>query len=266
MNPVLLNIGKIEIRWYSFLLIVGIIISYLLINKEGKKFDLSSDFIFNMLFWTLLIGFIGARLYYIVFNFHLYRHNLSDIFKVWQGGLAIHGGIIFGMVTIFLYCKKHKVSTLKVLDIVSVPLILAQAIGRWGNFFNSEAYGAATTLKHLQSLPIPKFVIEGMNIGGIYYTPTFFYESVWCVIGFLILLIVRRFRHIKTGQIASIYLMWYSLGRFFIETSRTDSLMIFGYKTAQITSIILFLAGLVLFIIKSRKSKFEDLYNEKSNI
>ncbi|NLA33079.1 MAG: prolipoprotein diacylglyceryl transferase [Mollicutes bacterium] len=266
MNPVFFRLGSFEIRWYSLLLIVGIVLSFFIVSKEAKKFGMNNDFVFNMLFWTIIFGFLGARLYYVVFNFHLYRNNLSDIFKVWQGGLAIHGGILFGIATLFLYCKRYKVNTLRILDISAVPLILAQAIGRWGNFFNSEAYGSATTLKHLQSLPIPKFVIDGMNIGGIYYTPTFFYESVWCIVGFLILLVVRRFRHIKIGQVTAIYLMWYSFGRFFIEISRTDSLMFFGYKTAQITSVFLFVAGLILFIYKAKKSKFADLYNDETNI
>ncbi len=263
MNPVLFNLGRFELRWYSLFLMIGIILSYIIVHKEAKKFGFNSDFIFNMLFWAVVFGFLGARLYYVVFNFHLYRHNLSDVFKIWEGGLAIHGGIIFGVGALFIYCKKHKVNVLRILDIGAVPLILAQAIGRWGNFFNSEAHGAATTLKHLQSLPIPNFVIEGMNIGGIYYTPTFFYESVWCLLGFIILLIIRRFKHIKIGQISAVYLMWYSFGRFFIEISRTDSLMFFGYKTAQITSVILFILGLVLFIYKAQKGKFVDLYNEE---
>ena len=152
------------------------------------------------------------------------------------------------------------------LDIVCVPLILAQAIGRWGNFFNGEAYGAATTLAHLQSMHIPEFVINGMNINGIYYTPTFFYESMLCIIGFIILMIVKHFKHIKVGQIAGAYLIWYGIIRFIIEASRTDSLIFLGFKMAQIVSVIMIVIGIVLVIRQSHKSRFEDLYNDTTNI
>lgn len=263
MNPVIFSIGNFELKWYSTLILIGIIISFIMIIKEAKKFNINQDVIFNILFWTVVFGLLGARLYYVIFNFHLYTNNVVDILKVWKGGLAIHGGIFAGILVITYYSKKYNIKLLRLLDIASVPLILAQAIGRWGNFFNQEAFGAPTTLKHLQSLNIPKFIIDGMHINGIYYTPTFFYESLWCLIGFVILLIVRKLRFIKVGQIASIYLMWYSIGRFFIEASRTDSLMFMGFKIAQIVSVILFIIGLVIFITQIRKSKFEGLYNEE---
>ena len=114
--------------------------------------------------------------------------------KIWEGGLAIHGGLIAGLLVILLYCKKYKVRAIRMFDFIVPALLLAQAIGRWGNFFNSEAHGPATTLAHLQSLHIPSFIIEGMKIDGIYYTPTFLYESIWCLIGFIVILIVRRLK------------------------------------------------------------------------
>jgi len=211
MDPILVSIGPIDIKWYSMLIIIGILISYYIIIKEAKKFEINSDYIFNMIFWTIIFGFIGARLYYIVFNFHLYRNNLIDILKIWEGGLAIHGGILFGVVVLAFYSKKYKLYLLRTTDFIAVPLILAQAIGRWGNFFNSEAFGSPTTLKHLQSLPIPQFVVDGMKIGGIYYTPTFFYESMWCLLGFLVLLIIRRLRNVKVGQTTALYIIWYGI-------------------------------------------------------
>lgn len=267
MNSVLVSIGSIEIRWYSILILIGIILAYFFILKETKRFKISSDFVFNMLFWTIIFGFIGARLYFIVFNFHLYRNNLSDIFKVWEGGLAIHGGILFGILVIIYYSKRYNISLLRLLDIVSVPLLLAQSIGRWGNFFNQEAFGRATTLSHLKSISIlPQFVIDGMKIEGIYYTPTFYYESLWCLFGFIVLLIIRRFKFIKIGQIAAFYMIWYGIGRFFIEASRTDSLMFMGYKVAQLVSVGLLITGLAIFIIQSRKSKFDALYNDQNQI
>ena len=146
-----------------------------------------------------------------------------------------------------------------------VPLLLAQAIGRWGNFFNSEAHGAATTYYHLKELHIPEKIIEGMKISNVYYHPTFYYESLYCLIGFIILLFVRRYRYLKKGQLTSLYLMYYSIGRFFIEALRTDSLMLGAFKVAQLVSVALFVVGLIAFMILGRKGKFEDLYNEEQN-
>ena len=264
MNPVLISIGPLEIRWYSILILAAVLIGISLFMKEGKKFNISKDFLFNLAFWTIVFGILGARLYYVIFNWSEYANDLLSIFKIWNGGLAIHGGLIFGFITMFVYCKKYKVDLFKITDMAVVPVILGQAIGRWGNFFNSEAHGAVTSLTRLQELHIPNFIIEGMEIGGLYYHPTFFYESLWCLIGFIILLIVRRIKYLKVGQLTCIYLMWYSFGRFFIESMRTDSLMLGGFKAAQILSIILFVGALLYLMILSRKGKFEDLYNTES--
>jgi len=264
MNPVLVSVGPLEIKWYSALILVAVIIGIALFLKEGKKFNISSDFMFNLAFWTIVFGIIGARLYYVLFNFSDYSKNLLSIFEIWNGGLAIHGGLIAGFITMFVYCKKYNVNLFKMTDMIVVPVLLGQAIGRWGNFFNGEAHGAVTSLSHLKELHIPNFVIEGMEIGGLYYHPTFFYESLWCILGFIILLIVRRLKYLKVGQLTCIYLMWYSFGRFFIESMRTDSLMLGGFKAAQILSVVLFVGALIALMIISRKGKFEDLYNSES--
>jgi phosphatidylglycerol:prolipoprotein diacylglycerol transferase len=263
MNPVMFTFGKFEIRWYSVLILIGVLLAYELAAFEGKKYKAPKDFMFNLTFWTVIFGLIGARLYYVVFNWQLYSHDLTSIFKFWEGGLAIHGGIFAGLITMYLYCKKYKVRLLKITDIAVPSLLIAQAIGRWGNFFNSEAHGAATTLAELkESKIIPEFVINGMNINGIYYVPTFYYESLWCLLGFVIVLIIRNRKKTKLGTLTAFYLMWYSFGRFFIEGSRTDSLMIFGLKAAQIVSVLLFIIGLVIIMINSRKSAFDDNYQE----
>ena len=186
--------------------------------------------------------------------------NLLEIFAIWNGGLAIHGGIIAGLLFIIYYCKKNKVNILEILDIIVVGLIIAQAIGRWGNFFNSEAYGPITTAEHLSSLGIPNFVINGMYILGEYRQPTFFYESVWCVFGFCAMLLVRNYKYLKIGQLTSFYLIWYGIIRFIIEGMRTDSLMLGPIKMAQIVSIVFIISGIILFI-KVRKSGQENLYN-----
>lgn len=262
MDSIMFSIFGIDIRWYSLLILIGIVIGVLLLEREAKKFKYPKDLIFNMCFWTIIIGIIGARLYYVLFNFSYYKSNLLEIFAVWNGGLAIHGGLIAGAITVIFFAKKYHLIFLKLLDMAAPSLILAQAIGRWGNFFNGEAHGIATTYTHLQELLVPEFIIKGMNIGGIYYLPTFYFESLWCLLGFIVLLIIRRRKYIKIGATTCIYLMWYSLGRIFIEAWRTDSLMLGGFKVAQIISIILFLTGLVYLIYLSRKGKYENLYND----
>lgn len=263
MNPVLLQIGSVEIRWYSILIFIAVALGFILAIVEAKKFKISGDYMFNMLFWVVIAGLIGARLYYVFFNWSYYQADPISILKFWEGGLAIHGGILGGFLALVLYCKKYGVRVFKMTDIISVPLLLGQAIGRWGNFFNGEAHGVATTLAHLQELHIPNFIIEGMEIGGIYYQPTFLYESLWCLLGVIVLLIVRRLKYLKVGQLTCIYFMWYGVGRFFIESMRTDSLMFGGFRVAQVVSIVLFVVSLIAFMILSRKGRFEDLYHEE---
>ena len=262
MDPIMFSIFGIDIYWYSVFILIGIIIGMILLEKEAKKFKYPPDLIFNICFWAIIIGIIGARLYYCLFNFSYYKNNLLEIFAIWNGGLAIHGGLIAGLLTVIFLAKKHHLNFLKLLDMAIPSLILAQAIGRWGNFFISEAHGIATTYTQLKDLLIPEFIIEGMELGGIYYLPTFYFESLWCLLGFIILLIIRKLKYIKIGATTCIYLIWYSLGRFFIEAWRTDSLMLGGFKVAQIISIIMFITGLTYLIILSRKGKYENLYND----
>lgn len=263
MNPIMFSVGSIDVRWYSVLILLGALIGIAILLKEAKRFDISSDFIVNLSFYTLLFGIIGARLYYVLFNFEMYKDDLISILKIWNGGLAIHGGLIAGFIAIIIYCKKYNIRFLKVMDMAAPGVIIAQAIGRWGNFFNSEAHGAVTTLMTLKNVLIPDFIIKGMNIGGFYYHPTFYYESLWCIAGFILLIILRRRKYLKVGQLTCIYFMWYSFGRFFIESLRTDSLMLGGFKVAQLVSVLIFLIALGTIMIISRKGKFEDLYNEE---
>ena len=264
MNRYIFTIGNFKLEWYSALIIVGAMIGISMVLKEAKRYKYSTDYIFNMLFWAIIFGIIGARVYYVLFNLELYN-SFWDACKIWEGGLAIHGGLIAGILVILLYSKKYNVRAIRIFDFLAPAMILAQAIGRWGNFFNMEAHGPATTLAHLQSLHIPEFIINGMIINDTYYTPTFLYESIWCLIGFIILLIVRRLKITKVGQPFAVYLMWYGLGRFIIESMRTDSLMLGGFKVAQIISVLMILFGLIIIMITSRKGRYEDLYDQDEN-
>ena len=225
-----IDLGFITIHYYSIMIIIAILLGGKLAIMEGKKWNVPEDFMFNLLFLTILFGIIGARLYYVLFNLDYYSNNLLEIFMIWHGGLAIHGGIIFGLLTIIIYTFKYKARTFRILDIIVVSLILAQAIGRWGNFFNGEAHGPETTLSYLEGLYLPDFIINGMHINGAYYIPTFLYESLWCVLGFIVLLIFRRLKTTKIGQVTALYLVWYGVGRFIIESMRTDSLIFMNFK------------------------------------
>ncbi len=265
MNPVLFKIGNVEIMWYSVLLLIAVIVGISWFLKEGKKHNYPQDFLFNLCFWAIIFGFIGARAYYVIFNWSQYVHDPISIFKIWEGGLAIHGGLLAGFITIVVYCKKYKVRLFKIVDMAVPGIILAQAIGRWGNFFNGEAHGGVVLRSTLESFHIPDFIIDGMNINGIYYHPTFLYESLWCLLGFIILVLLRHYKYLKVGGLTAFYLIWYSVGRFFIESMRTDSLMLGGFKVAQIVSFVLFIIAILSLMVLSRKGKFEDLYSEPNH-
>lgn len=248
MNSEIIKIGFLSIKWYSVLILSAFIIGYLLVIKRCRKIGIGTANITDICINTIIISLIGARIYYCLFNLDYYSSTPLDIFKVWEGGLAIHGGIIAGAIYLIFATKKRNINLLEFLDIITPALVLGQAIGRWGNFFNQEAFGPATTLDTLQNLHIPKFVIDGMYIDGSYHHPTFFYESIGCLIIFIILIIIRNNKHIKNGQVTGIYLIGYGIIRYFIESLRQDSLMLFDLKVAQMVSIIMFLIGLVLLI------------------
>ncbi len=266
MNRVALDLGFIQIYWYSITMLLGVTLGGLLAYLELKRLKIDLEYYMNMIFYVIIFGFLGARLYYVLFNLDYYLLNPSEILAIWNGGLAIHGAILAGVLTIILYSKKHKKSKeeiFKYLDVATLGIILGQIIGRWGNFFNQEAHGGITTKLFLEKLYIPNFIIEGMTINGIIYQPTFFYESFLNLIGLIILLIMRKNKKLKNGMLVSFYLIWYSVVRFFIESMRTDSLMLGSLKMAQVISIILFITGLGLFIICFKHNQPYNIDNDK---
>ena len=264
MDRVALELGPIQIYWYSIFIFLGLLTASILIFKEARKRNIDEDFLINLIFNTIIIGLIGARVYYVLFNIPYYASNPIEILAVWNGGLAIHGGIFAALAFILIYCKKKNINSLQLLDIIVVGLIIAQAIGRWGNFFNSEAYGQVTTYAELKAQQIPTFIINGMYILGEYRQPTFFYESTWCFAGFLAMLIIRKYKYLKRGQLTGFYLFWYGPGRLLIESLRTDSLMLGPIKIAQVVSIVFIITGIVLFFYNLIKSTPTDkrLYTE----
>lgn len=254
MNRTILSIGNFHIYWYSVLIATGIIIGLYLLMKEASKQNISKDTIIDIAFDTIIWGIIGARIYYVIFNIKPYLSNPISILYVWEGGLAIYGGIIGGLITLAYQTKKKNIALGKLTDMIVPSLILAQAIGRWGNFFNQEAHGGIVTLEFLKKIHIPNFIIKGMYINGNYYHPTFFYESLWCLLGFILLIIIRRLlKNSKDGTLTFIYLIWYGIGRFFIEGLRTDSLYLGIFRISQIVSIVIIIIGIIGLIYNKRK-------------
>lgn len=253
MDRVFISIGNFNIYWYSVLIVISIIIGMYFSLKDAKKNGLGKEFLYDLIFYLIPVAIVGARLYYVIFNFSLFRDDLLSIFKVWEGGLAIYGSIISSLLFIIFYCRKKGKDILLTVDTLVSYLILGQAIGRWGNFINKEAHGMVTTFSYLKSMHLPKFIIDGMYINGEYYIPTFLYESLWCLLGFIILLIVKKNnKYNNRGILVSIYFIWYGIGRFFIEGLRTDSLYLGIFRISQIVSILLILVGIlgILYIVR----------------
>ncbi len=266
MNPVFIHIGPLTIYWYSILILIAFVLGYFMVTREIKKEKMPLEFFSNYFFYLVPIVIIGARIYYVIFEWQYYGNHLSEILAVWNGGLAIHGGIIAGLIFTIFYTKKEKINTLKLFDMIAPCLIIGQAIGRWGNFFNQEAHGPETTLSFLESLHLPEFIIEGMHFSDFenytYWHPTFLYESLGCLIGFLLILFIRSRKKIKIGVQSSIYFIVYGITRFFIEALRQDSLMFLGLKVAQIVSIIMILTGIILMIYSIKNN---ECYHGKEN-
>lgn len=249
-----IKLGNITIYYYSILIFIGVVLAYYISKKEANRNGLGKKYIDDLLFYLIIFGILGARLYYVIFNFSYYKDDILSIFKIWEGGIAIYGAVIAGIITIYYYSKKNKKDFLLTMDTIAPGLILAQAIGRWGNFFNHEAYGRVVSLSVLHDLHIPNFIIKEMLIEGAYHHPTFLYESIWCILGFIILLIIRNKTKDKYRLVTYSYFIYYGIGRFFIEGLRTDSLYLFNIRISQLVSVILIIIG-IIGIIKERNKK-----------
>ena len=254
MSDTLFKIGPFSLKYYSFFIFLGMLVACFLIFREAKRKKINEDLLTNILFYGIIIGILGARSYYVLFNLDYYLKNPIEIFMIWHGGLAIHGGLIAGLIFLIIYSKKHNLNIFKLLDIIVVGVIIAQSIGRWGNFFNQEAYGPVTSLSNLKSMHLPNFIIKGMYIDGSYHEPTFFYESVISLLGFIILILIRKLKNLKVGTLTGIYLIWYGIERFIIESLRTDSLMLGNIKVAQLVSLIFIIFGIIVTIFSFKKN------------
>lgn len=237
-DPIAFYIGSIPVRWYGILMAVALMVGTWLALQEARRQGLDEDTFLNFILLAAPLGWLGARLYYVVFQWDYYRTHLAEIPQIWQGGLAIHGGLITAIVVGIWYTRRHHLNFWQLADIAAPSLILGQAIGRWGNFFNQEAYGYPTTLPW------------AMYIAGEWRHPTFLYESLWNLGVFVFLILWRRRPKVQQGDIFLYYLILYSLGRFWIEGLRTDSLMLGPLRGAQVMSLLL--AGTAVLLLGQR--------------
>ncbi|PNZ71126.1 prolipoprotein diacylglyceryl transferase [Staphylococcus croceilyticus] len=252
IDPTAFHLGPLAIKWYGIIIAVGILIGYFIAQESLKHVGLHKDTLVDVIFYSAIFGFLVARIYFVIFQWPYYMENPAEIPKIWHGGIAIHGGLIGGFITGIIVCKIKNLNPFQIGDIVAPSIILAQGIGRWGNFMNHEAHGGPVSRTFLEHLHIPEFIIRNMYVEGVYYHPTFLYESIWDVLGFIILMTIRK--HLRVGETFALYLIWYSIGRFFVEGLRTDSLMLTSHiRVAQLVSVILIIVGLILIVYRRLK-------------
>lgn len=254
MHPILFEFGPIQIRFYGLMYVIAILVGSVLIKREvrRKNIQLTDDDVMNFILWSVLGGIFGARLYYVVFNWGYYFANPKEIPAVWHGGLAIHGGLVGGVLVAYIYLKRRNISFWKITDCVAPALILGQAFGRFGNFMNGDAHGRPTAMPW--GIVFPKGSIAGNEFPDTPLHPTMLYEMSINLSIFYILWFVLRKRDYKDGFIFAAYLMLYSLGRFVVENFRADSLMLGPLRAAQVVSLTLAVAALIV-ILKGRMWK-----------
>lgn len=242
-NPIAFTIFNLDIRWYAILVTLGIVVAGCLIYFRAPKHELEGDKLFNFMIICVPVAIIGARAYYVIFNWNMYSGDIFKIINTRAGGLAIHGGLIAGFGMCAILCYIWHVRPLNLLDLCAPAVAMGQCIGRWGNYFNSEAHGGPTDLPF------------AVTVDGATYHPTFLYESIWCFILFWILLYIDNHRKFE-GQTILLYGILYSIERFFVEGLRTDSLMIGSLRQAQVISIVIIVVcGLCYFLINRRAQK-----------
>lgn len=259
----------IEVYWYGIFIVFGALLAFWVGVKGAKRFGITESVALDGFLGGLIVGVLGARLWYVAFEWSKYSDDLLSIITGFRdGGLAIHGAVFAAAIFAIIFCKVKKINPLLAGEFVAPGFLIGQISGRWGNFFNQEAHGGLIPgwpnldlqRAWMEARLIPRFIIDQMYLTNIipgvqdeigYYHPTFLYESLWNLIGLMIIFALRKFcKKYWVGDSIIFYFIWYSIGRFFIEGMRTDSLMVGGLRTAQITSIIMFVAGIVAFVIR----------------
>ncbi|MCI1964754.1 MAG: prolipoprotein diacylglyceryl transferase [Oscillospiraceae bacterium] len=246
LNPIAFKIGSHPIAWYGIIIATGFLLAFLYAMVSCKKFRVDSDRFIDVVMVGIIFGVIGARLYFVLFDSSSqYIDNPVSIFYIWNGGLGIYGGIIGGLLFGSLMAKFRKLPIPAVLDLASLGFLIGQSIGRWGNFINQEAFGTATNLPW-------RMVSENTDLisaNGVH--PCFLYESLWCILGFILLHIISRKYRRYDGQIFLLYILWYGAGRFFIEGLRTDSLItpVVPLRVSQVVAAAAVIASIVLLVV-----------------
>ncbi|MCC3648650.1 prolipoprotein diacylglyceryl transferase [Cytobacillus oceanisediminis] len=264
LDPIAISLGPIQVHWYGLIIGLGIALALIIAMREGERRGLPKDIFADLMLWAIPIAIISARIYYVIFQWDFYSQNPGEIIKIWNGGIAIHGALIGSVITAYVFAKKKQISFWKLADIAAPSIILGQAIGRWGNFMNQEAHGREVSRAFLENMHLPEFIINQMYINGTYYHPTFLYESIWNIIGFIILILLRR-ANLRRGELFLSYVIWYSIGRFFVEGLRTDSLMLTeNLRIAQTISIVLIIVALVLIFYRRAEGLAKARYLDKA--
>lgn len=249
------QVGALTVRWYGLIIAAAVIVGYLVAYFRAQSRGDDTDHVGNILIVSMIAAIIGARIYYVLFSFNSYRGNLLEMAAIWHGGLAIHGGLIGGILAVIIYTRYKKLDFWYWADLLAPSLILGQAIGRWGNYFNQEAFGYPTDLPWAIFIPPEKRPPEFAGAG--YFHPTFLYESLWDLLGFILLIFLARYqrRHrdrLPDGTVLLAYGIFYSAGRFAIESLRTDSLYLQGLRAAQVAGVVAIVLCVILFIIRRR--------------
>lgn len=262
VNRVAFEIFGIEIYWYAIIIVSAVILAMWLATREAVRAGLGPDDVTDFMLVGLPLALVGARLYYVLFDIQTYLADPIQIFNVRSGGLAIYGGLIAAIIWLAFFCRRKKINMWTFLDIAAPTVILAQGIGRWGNFMNHEAFGPKTTEVFLEKLYLPQFIIDNMYIDGAFRQPTFLYESLWNFLGFLLLILLRKKQIFKQGEVFLAYVIWYSFGRFWIEGLRTDSLYLFGpIRVSQLLSVVLFVGGWGLLLYRRKTNSRLPAYD-----
>jgi len=262
LNPIAFHLGPIAVHWYGIIIGLGALLGLWLAVREGERRGLHKDTFVDLVLFAIPIAILCARAYYVIFQWGYYSEHPDQIIQIWNGGLAIHGGLIGAVLTGIIYAKVKGLSFWKLADIAAPSILLGQAIGRWGNFMNQEAHGEVVSRAFLENLHLPDFIINQMYIDGQYYQPTFLYESLWSFTGVVVLLLLRK-ANLKRGELFLIYVIWYSMGRYYIEGLRTDSLMLTAnLRIAQVISIVLILSAAALIAYRRFKGREIKRYQE----
>lgn len=291
LDPIAFALGPITVRWYGIILGSAALVGLWLAVMEGKRFKISPDFFMDLLLIGVPSAIIGARIYYVAFKWDAYKNNLLEIFQIWHGGIAIYGALIGAIIAGYIYFRRKGYNFWRIVDICAPSLIAGQMIGRWGNFVNQEAHGGPVTEEFLRnSLHLPNWIVDQMYIQGQYYHPTFLYESIWNLVGLLLLFWLRRRPFLRAGELFFSYFIWYSVGRFFIEGLRTDSLafdapgwlaslvnalwspmtlvfeagsMDYGnVRISQLLAVLIIIAAIVLIVLRRKKGWSAEKYSD----